>query len=86
MKRCRAFKSSNDACELVLRLNDYLATAIPNLHQMVNSNMKKNKTLKWLSSLSKGEQTPIIDLAVKQKRLVIQEYRDSEKTRANVKC
>ena len=49
-------KPSNDVCESILGLNDYLTTAIPNLNQMARSNLvqaKKNKTLKWLSNLSK---------------------------------
>uniref|UniRef100_A0A1X7UU70 Uncharacterized protein n=1 Tax=Amphimedon queenslandica TaxID=400682 RepID=A0A1X7UU70_AMPQE len=78
-------KPSNDACESVLGLNDYLTTAIPNLHQLARFNMiqmKKNKHLNGFQ-LSQGmREASIIDLAVKQKRLVSQEYRDSEKTRA----
>lgn len=45
---------SNDVCESILGLNDYLTTAVPNLHQMSRSNLvqlKKNKTMKWLSKL-----------------------------------
>lgn len=61
-------KPSNDACESILGLNNYLTTAIPNLHQMARSNMiqmKKNKTLKWLSTLSKDEYTSIRELEKK---------------------
>jgi len=28
---------SNDVCESILRLNDYLSTAIPNMHQSAQS-------------------------------------------------
>ena len=41
-------KPSNDVCESILGLNDYLTTAIPNLHQMSRSNLvqvKKNTEL-----------------------------------------
>ena len=41
-------KPSNDLCESILGLNDYLTTAIPNLHQLSRSNLiqvKKNKTI-----------------------------------------
>ena len=41
-------KPSNDVCESILRLNDYLTTAIPNLHHMSHSNLvqiKRNKTI-----------------------------------------
>ena len=32
-------KPTNDLCESILGLNDYLTTAIPNLHQMSRSNL-----------------------------------------------
>ena len=32
-------KPSNDVCASILGLNDYLTTAIPNLHQMSRSNL-----------------------------------------------
>ena len=32
-------KPSNDLCESILGLNDYLTTTIPNLHQMARSNL-----------------------------------------------
>ena len=35
----RQLKPSNDVCESVLGLNDYLTTAIPNLHPMSRSNL-----------------------------------------------
>ena len=81
----RELKPSNDVCESILGLNDYLTTAIPNLHQMARSNLvqvKKNKTLKWLSNLPEDEQSAIVDLAVKQRRFVSKEYRDEEKMRS----
>ena len=52
-------KPSNDLCESILGLNDYLTTAIPNLHQMAHSNLvqlKKNHTMKWLHDLSSEQQ------------------------------
>ena len=42
---------SNDLCESILGLNDYLTTAIPNLNQMSWSNLveiQKNHTIQWL--------------------------------------
>ena len=77
----RELKPSNDVCESILGLNDYLTTAIPNLHQMTRSNLvqvKKNETLKWLSNLPEDEQSAIVDLAVKQRRFVSKECRDEE--------
>jgi len=56
-------KPSNDVCESILGLNDYLTTAIPNLNQMARSNLvqvKKNKTLKWLSDLPKKDQCTVL--------------------------
>ena len=81
----RELKPSNDVCESILGLNDYLTTAVPNLHQMARSNLvqvKKNKTLKWLSNLQEDDQSAIINLAVKQRRFVTTECRNEEKVRA----
>ena len=75
----RELKPSNDVCESILGLNDYLTTAVPNLHHQAHSNLvqvKKNKTLKWLSNLQEDDQSTVIDLAVKQRRLVTKECRD----------
>lgn len=76
---------SNDVCESILGLNDYLTTAVPNLHQMSRSNLvqlKKNKTMKWLSHLSNETQTAVIDMAVKQRRHVKQTYDEEQTARA----
>ena len=75
---------SNDVCESVLGLNDYLTTAVPNLHQMSRSNLvllKKNKTMKWLSQLPSEKQTAVIDMAVKQRRQVKQTYNQEHTAR-----
>ena len=81
----RELKPSNDVCESILGLNDYLTTAIPNLHQLARSNLvqvKKNKTLKWLSNLQEEDQSAIVNLAMKQRRFVTAECRNEEKVRA----
>ena len=52
-------KPSNDLCESILGVNDYLTTAIPNLHQMARPNfvqVKKNQTMKWLNEVTHEEQ------------------------------
>ena len=57
----------------ILGLNDYLVTAIPNLHQDAHSNMtqvKKNKTIKWLDELPEKQQLEIVQLAVEMKPIV----------------
>ena len=41
----------------------------------------KKKTLEWLSNLPDDDQSAIIDLAVKQRRIVSKECRDEEKKR-----
>ena len=38
-----ALKPNNDVCESILGLNDYLSTAIPNMHQMSRSNLIQAK-------------------------------------------
>jgi len=61
-------KPSNDICESVLGLNNYLTTALPNLDQVSRSNLiqiKKNKTLDWLDQLPSEKQDSIVNLAVK---------------------
>ena len=76
---------SNDVCESILGLNDYLTSAIPNLHQMSRSNLvqlKRNKTMKWLAELPKDRQTDIIDLAVKQRREVQKTYSKEQAARS----
>ena len=52
-------KPSNDLCESILGLNDYLTTAIPNLYQVSRSNLvsvKKNKAMEWLYKLPNEQQ------------------------------
>ena len=66
-------KPSNDLCESILGLSDYLVTAIPNLHQDARSNLnqvKKNKTIKWLDELSEKQQLEVVELAVEMKPIV----------------
>ena len=66
---------SNDICESIPGLNDYLTTELPNLHQMSRSNLvqlKKNKTMKWLSQLPSEKQTSVINMAVKNRHRVKQ--------------
>ena len=73
---------SNDLCESILELNDYLTTGLPNLHQVVRSNLvevKKNKTMKWLDSLPDDHQGKVIDLAVESRQAVRREHVEAEK-------
>ena len=63
-------KPTNDLCESILGLNDYLTTAIPNLSQLSRSNLiqvKKNKTIEWLQQLPREQQHSVIDLALQKK-------------------
>lgn len=76
---------SNDLCESILGLNDYLTTAIPNLHQMTRSNMvelKRNKTIKWLNDLPCKQQNEVIDLAVEMRQSVQKECKSEDEQRA----
>ncbi len=80
----RELRPSNDVCESILGLNDYLTTQIPNLHQMSRSNLvqvKKNKTVHWLSQLPDGKQQAVIDMAVKRRRQVTQTYKHEDQMR-----
>ena len=65
-KQLAELKPSNDLCESILGLNDYLTTKIPNLNQTSISNLveiKKNHSIKWLNTLPDTEQERIINLA-----------------------
>lgn len=60
-------KPTNDICESILGLNDYLSTAIPNFDQAARSTLvavKKNKTIKWLDDLPESKQDDITLLAM----------------------
>ena len=60
---------SNDICESILGLNDYLSTVIPNTHQQTRSNLaqiKKNKTITWLEALPQQQQDTVLELAYLQ--------------------
>lgn len=74
-------KPTNDLCESILGLNDYLTTALPNLHQLTRSTLvraKKNKTITWLDSLPDREQGEVIDLAVRSRRNVKKSLKEEE--------
>ena len=78
-------KPSNDFCESMLGLNDYLTTAIPNLHPMARSNLvelKKNKSMRWLNELTDDQQGKVMDLAIESRQKVCKEYKDEEEERA----
>ena len=71
-------KPNNDLCESILGLNDYLTTAIPNLHQMTRSNLiqvKKNKTMQWLNQLPNDQQRTIVKLAIQRRGEVAKHFK-----------
>ena len=73
---------SNDFCESMLGLNDYLTTAIPNLSQASRSNLvqiKKNQTMKWLDGLSGVQQEAVVNLAEQQRPKVYAEQKWSKR-------
>ena len=72
---------SNDFCESILGLNDYLTTAIPNLNQTSRSNLieiKKNHTIEWLDELPNAEQDNIMKLAVESRVTVRREVQSRQ--------
>ena len=77
-------KPSNDFCESMLGLNDFLTTTVPNFTRELRSNLVqvKKPTLRWLSTLPEDDQTAIVDMAVQQRRFVTEECRREEKVRA----
>ena len=57
---------TNDACESILVLNDWLQKTTPNITQRTVSamvQMKKNKTMGWLELQDQARKDRIIDLA-----------------------
>ena len=73
----KGLKPNNDVCESILGLNDYLTTAIPNMHQMTRSNLtqaKKNKTIGWYQELSPCSKQTVTQLAIKNKQAVLKQY------------
>jgi hypothetical protein len=77
----KSLKPNNDICESILGLNDYLSSALPNIHQPAKSNLiqvKKNKTLEWLSNLPDDQKDSIVDLAQKNRVQVRKDYRETE--------
>ena len=73
---------SNDVCESILGLNDYLSTAIPNMHQQTRSNLtqiKKNKTMQWLQMLPQQKQDEVLELAYAQRSEVLKERKKQDK-------
>lgn len=79
-------KPTNDLCESLLGLNDYLSGAIPNMHQMTRSNMiqvKKNNTIHWLHDLPSSEQDKVIELAVARRAQVSKESKEEDLRNSN---
>ena len=75
-------KPSNDICESILGLNDYLSTALPNLSQMTRSNLveiKKNKTIPWFQQQPENRQNEIVEMACKRRAKVLKEFKEEEK-------
>ena len=79
---------SNDICESILGLNDYIKQAIPNMHQLAQSTLvqvKKNKVLQWLEEIPDDQQAKVLDLAfecredVKRKRVKEEEVRSKHR-------
>ena len=79
-------KPTNDLCESLLGLSDYLSSAIPNTHQLTRSNMiqvKKNKTIQWLQDLSSTEQDKVVELAVRRRAEVSKESKEEDLKNSN---
>lgn len=63
-------KPSNDLCESILGLNDYLTTALLNMLQLACSNLveiKKNNTINWYDSLPKEHKDKVTSIAVRNR-------------------
>ena len=79
---------SNDICESILGLNDYLSTIIPNTHQQTRSNLiqiKKNITIEWLNSLPQQKQDDVLDVAYAQRFEALKQRKMEEKKRCELR-
>ncbi len=73
---------SNDLCESILGLNDYLSTSLRNMHQITKSNLvelKKNHTIKWFHDLPLERQRFVTDFAMKNRGHVKLTYKEEQK-------
>ena len=64
---------SNDVCESVLGLNDWLQTSMPSASQLTKRNLieaKKNKSVEWLDALPAEKQNITIQMAACQRKEV----------------
>ena len=78
-------RPSNDICESILGLNDWLQSTMTNVSQRTKRNLieaKKNKSLPWLDIQATEEQHKVIEMATKQRETVKNE---SKKHIASIK-
>ena len=64
---------SNDVCESILGLNDWLQTSMPSASQLTKRNIieaKKNKTVEWLDTIPAEKQNTAIKMAASQRNEV----------------
>ena len=81
-KQLTGLKPSNDLCESILGLNDYLTTKISNLNQRSISNLvelKKNHSIMWLNTLTDTKQAEMINLAADLRESVHKEFLHHQK-------
>ena len=72
-KVLKEIQPSNDICESILGLNDWLQTIMPSVSQLTKSNLievKKNKTLQWLESEPAKKQEATIKMALRKRKEV----------------
>ena len=84
----KSLRPNNDVCEGILGLNDYLTTALPNMHQMSRSNLiqaKKNRTIHWLGQLPSDKRSDIVTLARKRRVEVAKSSREAEVERSKMR-
>ena len=77
-------KPTNDVVESTLGLNDYLTTAVPNLHQMARSNLVEVKKNKSQHSATKGTGRGIRSERGREKQNVFKENKQAVQRRSNM--
>ena len=72
---------TNDICESILGLNDWITSHIPNMKQSTVSTLvqlKRNHTMSWLDELSSEQQDKIVSYAQTEKRKLVLERKENE--------
>ena len=81
----KSLKPNNDICESILGLNDYLSTALPNMHQMTKSNLVQVKKTRQYNGLIHCPVSNKVELARKCRVQVGKACKEAEFERSKLR-